>query len=373
MNEEVEKTEDEATPPEAGMDPVRKWTLIVLGLCVALITWYLFADRHTPYTSQARVHALVVPIASEVSGTVTEVFVTNNQIVEAGHELFRIDRTRYQLTVETAQADLQSARQSTGASEASVAAAEAAVGAAIAGMVRAEKDAVRLRRIKEEDPGAISQRRIDGAEATLAVTQQQVESARANLRKAQEDFGVSGEQNVRILQAQAALEQAVVNLERTSIRAPVDGLVTDVRVDRGNFAQAGAPQMTFIAVHNVWVQADFTENNLGHLRPGNEVEIAFDSLPGRIYPGRVRSVGYGVDIEAAPLGSLPTIDNNRQWLRDAQRFPVLVDIGALGAEERARIRVGSQASVQAYTGGNWLLNGIAWMFVRIASLLSYAY
>jgi multidrug resistance efflux pump len=225
----------------------------------------------------------------------------------------------------------------------------------------------------DEDPGAISVRRLQSAEASYTISQQQLEGARANLAKAREDFGEEGEQNVRILQAQAALSQARLDLERTSVRAPTDGLVTDVRVDRGNFAATGAPQMTFLAVHNVWVQADFTENNLGNIEPGAEVEIAFDAQPGKVFQGRIRSIGYGVAVDTAALGALPTIDNNRQWLRDAQRFPVLVDIDNLGSGNIAGIRVGSQASVMVYTGDSWILNSIAWIYVRVASILSYAY
>ena len=374
----TDETEDTAQETEAGSDsdaadPVRKWTLIVAGVCFILIAWYLTSDRFTPYTSQARVHALVVPIAPEISGTVTDVYVINNQFVKAGDELFKVDPVRYQLAVETAEANLQSARQTTGASAANVGAAEASLGAAIASLVRSEKDAIRLGRIKEEDPGAISQRRLEAAEATLAVSQQQVSAARANLLKATEDFGVAGEDNVRILQAQAGLGQAIVNLERTSVLAPTDGLITDVRVDRGNFAAAGAPQMTFIAIHNIWVQADFTENNLGHIEAGDAVDIAFDSLPGKVFEGRVRSLAYGVAIDTAPLGALPTVENNRQWLRNAQRFPVLVDITLIGSDESRKIRVGSQASVLVYSGDSWILNSIAWLQIRIASILSYSY
>ena len=373
MNDETNPQNDTETDNNKPADPVRRWTFIVAMVCLALIAWYLASDRRTPYTSQARVHALVVPIAAEVSGTVAEVLVANNEFVSAGDVLFQIDPTRYELAVEMSQADLQSARQTTGASEATVAVAEAQLGSAIASMVRAEKDAARLRRIKEVDPGAISDRRIESADATLEVTRKQVDAARANLRKAREDLGETGEQNVRVLQAQSALDQALINLERTSVRAPADGLVTDVRLDRGNFANAGAPQMTFIAVHNIWVQADFTENNLGNIKTGDEVDIAFDALPGRIFSGRIRSLGYGVAVDSAPLGSLPTIDNNRQWLRSAQRFPVIVDIESMSAEDSSMIRVGSQASVQVYTGSHWILNPIAWLYVRLASLFSYAY
>jgi multidrug resistance efflux pump len=178
---------------------------------------------------------------------------------------------------------------------------------------------------------------------------------------------------VRILQAQAALSQARLDLERTSVRAPTDGLVTDVRVDRGNFAATGTPQMTFLAVHNIWVQADFTENNLGNIEPGSEVEILFDALPGRVFKGKIRSIGFGVAIDTAALGALPTIDNNRQWLRDAQRFPVVIDIDNLGSGNLAGVRVGSQSSVIVYTGDSWILNSIAWIRIRVASVLSYAY
>ncbi len=374
-NNNVETTEEDAenTAAKAPMDPVRKWTLIVLGACVVLMFWYLRSDRVTPYTNQARVHALVVPIAAQVSGIITDVAIANNEYVSADQELFRIDRNQYQLAVETAQANLQSARQATGASTANVDAARASVAAAEAGLVRARQDAVRLRRIKEEDPGAISERRLEQAESALAVAQSQLAASQANLEKAIQDLGEAGDENSRILQAQAALDQAQLDLSRTTVRAPDNGLLTDVRVDRGNFASAGAPLMTFIAIHNIWVQADFTENNLGHVDPGDRVEIVFDSMPGRVISGRVRGTGFGVALNSAPLGNLPTIDNDRQWLRDAQRFPVLVEFQLEDRGERLGIRVGSQASVIVYTGDNWLFNFVGKIYIRFASLLTYAF
>jgi multidrug resistance efflux pump len=374
-NEAVETTEKgvETTSTNARMDPVRKWTLIVLGICVVLMFWYLRSDRVTPFTNQARVHALVVPIAAEVSGTVADVFVKNNEYVSAGQELFRIDADKYQLAVETAQANMQSARQATGASTANVEAARASVAAARAGMVRAEQDAVRLTRIKKEDPGAISDRRLEQAESALSVAQSQLVASQANLEKAIQDLGEAGDENSRILQAQAALDQAELDLARTTVRAPDDGLLSDVRVDKGNFAGAGAPLMTFIAIHNIWVQADFTENNLGHIDPGDRVEIVFDSLPGRVISGRVRNTGFGVAVNSAPLGNLPTIDNDRQWLRDAQRFPVQVAFQLQESDKRLNIRVGSQASVIVYTGNNWLFNFVGRIYIRVASLLTYAF
>jgi len=353
-------------------DPVRSWTIRILALCVVLLIAYLVADRITPFSSQARVHATVVPIAADISGTVTEVAVENNQVVQTGDVLFRLDEERHRFAVASAEASLQTARQATGASAASVDAAEAGVRSAEAAYTRAEQDAVRLRRIKEQDSGAISDRRIEQAEASLAVSRQQLAAARANREQARQNLGNEGEDNSRIQQAQAALESAQLNLDRTTVVAPATGVVTDVRVDRGNFAGAGAPQMTFISTDDVWVRADFTENNLGHVERGDSVGLVFDVFPGRVFEGTVRTTGFGVAVDSAPLGALPTINNNRQWLRDAQRFPVVVEF-EMPIEDMRRLKVGSQASVIIYASDSWIFNTLGRLYIRIGSILSYAY
>jgi multidrug resistance efflux pump len=363
---------DSTEPTRAPADPVRRWTFILLAVAAGLLAWYLRADRVAPYTSQARVNALVVPIAPEVSGTVTGVFVRNNQPVSAGQELFQIDIERYRLAVQTAQANYEAATQAIGAAKANVAAAEAQISSAQAGVVRARQDAERMRAIRQEDPGAISERRLESADASLTAAEGQLAAARANRDRAVQDLGAEGERNSRILQAQAALDQAVLNLERATVRAPEDGVVTDVRLDKGNFAAAGAPQMTFIATHNIWVRADFTENNLGHIDPGDKVSIVFDVLPGEVIRGRVREVGFGVAVDTAPLGSLPTIQNDANWLRDAQRYPVLIDFD-LPAESMGKLKVGSQASVVVFTGSHWLTNPLAGFWIWLVSILTYAY
>jgi multidrug resistance efflux pump len=355
------------------MDPVRKWTFIALGTCVVLMIFYLVADRVTPYTSQARVNALVVPIAAEVSGTVTDVAITSNQTVVAGELLFQVDRQRYALAVETAQANLESARQATRASSADVDMAEAKVVSARASLQSARQDAVRLRRIKKEDAGAISDRRIEIAENALDATEGGLAGAQASLQRAIEALGASGDANSKVLQAQAALDQAQLDLLRTAVVSPDNGVVTDVRLDRGNFAQAGAPLMTFVATHDVWIQADFTENNLGNITRGDSVEIVFDALPGTVIKGTVRTTGFGVNVDSAPLGSLPTIDNDRQWLRDAQRFSVLVDFDLPNAEDRSGIRIGAQASVIVYADAGWIMTTIGKIKMRLLSVLTYAY
>ena len=318
-------------------------------------------------------HALVVPVAAEVSGTVTEVAVGSNQTVSAGQLLFQIDRARYELAVETALANLEAARQAARASSADVDAAEAKVVSARASLRSATQDAVRLRRIKEEDAGAISDRRIEIAENGLEAAKGSLAAAEASLQKAIEALGETGDANSKVLQAQAALDQARLDLTRTAVIAPDDGIVTDVRVDRGNFAQAGVPLMTFVATHDVWIQADFTENNLGNIDHGDPVEIVFDALPGSVIKGNIRTTGFGVNVDSAPLGSLPTIDNDRQWLRDAQRFSVLVDFDLPSAEDRRGIRIGAQANVIVYADAGWIMTAIGKIKIRLASILTYAY
>lgn len=362
--------EPEAAAPKAPMDPVRKWTLIVGAVIVLLLVWYLAADRFTPFTSQARVKAYVVPIASEVSGTVREVDVSNNEFVAAGERVFQIDRTRFALTVESAEADLGAAREALDAADAGVDAAEASLQASRASLTRAEQDAERLRRIYDEDPGAISERQLQSAEATYAEAQSGVVGAQAQLEQAREQRRQREEQ---ILVARSALGQAQVNLDRTKVVAPMRGLITDVAINRGNYAQAGQPLMTFIAIHDLWIQADMTENNLGHLDAGDPVDVVLDVLPGRILRGRVRSIGYGVASGGSVLGGLPTVENDRNWLREAQRFPVIIDFDTETRTEGVGWRVGSQADVIVYSGDHSILNLLGRLYIRIVSWLTYAY
>lgn len=373
MTDTLEPEEQtEKNPPAQGSDPVRRWTIRILVLCVVLLAGYLTADRLTPASSQARIHALVVPVAAEVAGIVSEVAVANSQQVGPGDVLFRLEDKSYRLAVASAEANLQSARQATGASAAGVEAAQAGVASAEAAFTRAQQDTSRLRRIKKQDPGAISDRLLEASEASLIVAQQQLEAARANLEQARQNLGSSGDENFRIQQAQAALERALLDLQRTVIVAPAAGVVTDVRVDRGNFAAPGAPQMTFISTEDVWVQADFTENNLGLVDRGDAVRLAFDVFPGRVFDGTVRATGFGVAVDSAPLGSLPTIQNNRQWLRDAQRFPVIIDF-EMSPEEMRRLKVGAQVTALVYASDSWFFNALGAIYIRVGSILSYAY
>ena len=373
----TDKTQPPATAqkkPANAKDPSLRGIRIVLLLIAASLTWYLLADRFTPYTQQARVQAYIVPVAAEVAGRVTQVLVHNNQQVSAGQELFSIDPEQYQIAVERAQADLESMRKQIGASSAGIDSAEASLLASQANELKARQDRDRLERLYSEDPGTISLRRLEISRATFTQAASQVSAARAEVQRAREQEGGSGEDNAKLRGAVSTLNKAELDLAKTVVHARSAGLITDLRTEVGQFAAAGNPVMTLIAMQDVWISAEMTENNLGHLEPGTPVRIVLDARPGEVFDGRVRSIGYGVSIgQPAPPGSLPSVENSRDWLRAAQRFPVIVEFLPGQLEDPNGIRVGGQAEVMAFpTEGN-PLNLLGRAFLRLMSWLSYAY
>jgi multidrug resistance efflux pump len=366
-----------ATAPVAPrrMDPVRKWVLIFSGFCLFLLAWYLTGDRFTPFTTQARINAFVVPVVPQVAGEIVAVEVATNQQVKKGQLLARIDPERYQLAVAAAEAQLALTVQNLKVSASTVDAATAGLEAAKANLTKQTENDRRLRRIDEDTPGAISQRRLEEAVTSRTEAEANVASAKANLQKAIEALGPRTEQNPQLLAARAALDKAKLDLKYTRVIAPGDGKVTDLRVDVGNFAATGQPLMTFVATQHIWVEANLTENNLGRIKPGNEVDLVLDIWPGKILHGRVRNVTDGVVAAESPSkpGGLPTVQNARDWLRSAQRFPVVIDFDDPAEVTELGGRVGSQVSVTVYTGDHPILNWLGRLMMRLAMLLSYAY
>jgi multidrug resistance efflux pump len=360
-------------PPKPGKGS-RLGAIIVLSLIVASLAWYFVSDRLTPYTSQARVQAFVVPVAAEVAGRVLKVHVKNNDEVQPGQRLFDIDPTQYRIALQRSRSDYESVRLSVNASTTAVAAARASLQAAVASNVYAQQDATRLEQIFAEDPGALSVRRVQNAQANRITAQSQEKKAEADLRRAQETAGQPGERNAQLLSARAAIEKAELDLQRTQVVAPAGGSVTDLRTDVGQFAQVGAPAMTLIAIHDLWISADMTENNLGNVKPGDQVAIVLDVMPGEVLKGRVRSVGTGISAgKQAQPGTLPEVQNSRDWLRQAQRFPVAVEFDPSERERLRGVRIGGQADVLVYTGDHVLMNWLAGVFISLMSYFSYLY
>jgi multidrug resistance efflux pump len=143
-------------------------------------------------------------------------------------------------------------------------------------------------------------------------------------------------------------------------------------VDIGNYVKAAQPIMTFVSANDVWIEAEMRENSLGNIGPGDSAEIVLDVAPGRLFKGIVDSIGPGVAVKSSgEPGDLPSLSPPTSWLRDAQRFPVII---RFADQEAAGLRrVGGQADVVVYAGDNPLTNALGWVVIRIASLLSYVY
>ena len=369
--ESVEQSEEENTAKKS----VKKGTFLFLIMIVLSLVWYLVSDRYTPYTQQARVDGYVVGISSEVSGVVKQVWVKNNQTIEAGKPLFEIKRSQYEIALNQARSQLEDVKRQIAAGAAGVESAQSNLLAAKASKKKAQQDVNRLEGLYKKDPGAISIRRLESSQSSYAQALAKVSGAEAEVMRAVEQKGGEGENNAKLKSAVSAVNKAELDLKHTTTYALSAGIITDLRTDVGQFANAGSPVMTFISLHDIWINAEFTENNLGHMKIGTPVELVIDSIPGEVFSGAVRSIGLGVSMgQEPPAGTLPTIDNNRDWLRQSQRFPVIIAFDIEQSELlRQFIRIGGQAEVITFTEGHGFLNSLAKIYIRFMSWFSYAY
>lgn len=346
-----------------------------LAATLLVLIWYLFADRHTPFTSNARVKAVVTPITPQVSGPIIEVAVANGQVVQAGDVVARIDARPFEIALSQRQAELETATQAVGVSSAEVERAQAQV-------IRAQTDLdniqVQVQRILElERKGIVPVARADDARARLSDAKASYDLAQADLDRAQENLGPQGQENPRIRAALAGLARAELDIDYTVLRAPAFGGVVDLSISEGVQAVAGKPLMTFVDGRDIWIEAYMTENNIGSISIGDPARIVLDVAPGRVLEGRVESITTAAsDGSAQPADGLPAAPAAQGWLRAPQRFPVRMTITGYEAgseDDDLRINLNGQADVIIYTGGNWLLNTLGAAYIRAVSLLSYAY
>jgi len=360
----------EVATPSGKRDAVRIVTRIVLAVAAVIFAWYLISDRVTPYTDQARLQTVTVAITPRVSGRLTEVPVKLHSRVERDQLIVLVDPRPYEIALRSAEANVDLAVQQMGASSATVKAAAANLGVARASLDRAKRNFDRTQEVLSRNPGALSQADRDRTETAYAQAQERVTSAEANLEKAQQALGVEGPENAQIRVALAAVEKAQLDLAFAQVLAPFDGVVESFTLDVGTYVQAGQPLGTFLSDRDVWIQADLRENNLGRLDVGDPVEYILDVAPGRVFRGTVGSIGYGVaaGVESNP-GGLPKVQSSSGWLRDPQRFPVVIGLGE--DMEPGLLRAGGQADVVIFTGNQWLFNTVSRLILRIRSIFSY--
>ncbi len=372
-DDELKSTESaaETVPVSAKKsDPVHRITKIILIIALLLFVWYIVADRFAPWTDQARIQAYIVPIVPQVAGNIAEINVTNNQQVKAGQVLFKIDPTDYQLALESAQSAVELAGQDIGASSAAVSTAQAKLVEAKTTLDYVIKQSKRVFELEKQKVLSLAEG--DKARAAIEQAKTGVESAKAELEKSRQELGSTGEDNPRLRSALADLKQAQTNLARTVVYAPSLGGITNLLIDEGHYAKVGTPLMTFVDFQNIWIRADLRENSIANIKQGDAVDIALDIAPGKVFQGKVSSVGFAVENETSGrAGSLVDIKGKSGWLRDSQRFPVFITF--TGDSAQGLRRVGGQADVQLYTTNNFIINSIGWIWIRVLSWLSYVY
>jgi multidrug resistance efflux pump len=359
----------DAKNEEAPRDPVRRWTLIVLGLIVILFLYSLIADRLTPYTSQATVQAFVVRMAPEVAGRVIEVNVADNQRVKGGDVLFRIDPQPYTIALQQAEAKLAGVGQSIGASTAAVTSAQERLIEAEASRDNVREQANRVLQLVEK--GVYAKAREDRAVKEIEVAEASVREAASEVERARQELGPQGNDNPQVREALAAVEQAKLDLIRTTVVAPSDGVITNLQLTGGEFVAVGQAALTFIDTSDAWINANFRENSLENVKPGDPVELVLDTLPGRIFAAKVQSVGWGVSQGSIdPETGLPKIGEPMGLVRNPQRFTVKIEPNREDYVPGS-VRYGSQANVIVYATDNAVVNAIGAFWIRLVAILTY--
>jgi multidrug resistance efflux pump len=275
--------------------------------------------------------------------------------------------------LETAEAALELAGQEIGASTASVATAQAKL---VEAKINLEYVITQSKRVFElEKTKILPVSDGDKARAAIKKAKTQVESARAELEKSKKQLGQKGKDNPKIRSAIAALKKAQIDLSRTTVVAPAKGGITNLVANEGQYASVGVPLMTFIDFESIWISANFRENSIANIKRGDSVDLALDVAPGRIFKGTVSSVGFAVDSPSqGQAGKLLNVKGKSGWLRESQRFPVMIKFSGERSIEPGLRRVGGQVDVQVYTtGSNFLVNAIGWLWIRVVSWLSYVY
>jgi len=358
-----------AAAPKGPLNKIVRYSLITL---VVLFVYHLFADRITPYSSQATIDTFLVQIAPEVAGPVKAVGVVDNHPVKKGQVLFQIDPVPFQISLQSAEANLAVALQNAGSSEADIRVADAQL----------KRQQIELATNRElgtiildlAEKKALSQTQAIRARSEIEKTEADIIRSIAEAERARIRLGETGENNAQVRLAAAAVEQARLDLKRSSVRAPADGVVTNLRLAPGQFANKGAPVMSFISDGPRWVTVAMRENQLGNIAPGNRAYVVFDDRPGEVFPARVQSVGWGVSQgDEVPNGQLPQVTAPAGWLREPQRFQVriMVDPPEDPEEVFPPGRSGAQANVVVLTRETSIMNPVARLYIRIIAILSF--
>lgn len=326
---------------------VRRALFLVVPVLVAIVGAYLwfFGGRYVS-TDNAYVKANMVDVGAEVSGKIMSVNVRENQRVRAGELLLRIDPRPYEVALHDAQARLQQSRMQVGSLKAAYAQKQAGLAAARDDLHFAETQLRRVRNLHQRD--AVSKSALDQAQHDLDVARNTVNKLQSEGDEILVQLGGKLDQPLprhpAVMAAQAALEQAQLNLQRCSVQAPIDGVASKVP-EIGQYATPGLPMISVVADQDTWIEANFKEDQLAGIRPGAEVEVEIDAYPGERWTATVQSIGQATGAE---FSLLPPQNATGNWVKVVQRLPVRLAIEH--HEHESELRSGLSAEVRVDTG-----------------------
>jgi multidrug resistance efflux pump len=329
-------------------------TLIAVAIAAPL-SWAMWNTyMATPWTRDGTVRAYVVTMAPEVFGRIVQLPVADNQFVHKGDLLMVIDPTNYKIAVELADAAVQQAEASiqnidaqVAVQQAQVTASQAQVKQAQAALTFAQQQATRYDDLAQKgwSPVQIEQQftsQLHEREAALANSQAALTAAERQIPTLQAQRAAA---MATLAQTKAQRNQADVNLRRTEIHSPVNGWVTNLLAQLGDYANVGQNQISVVDADSFWIDAYFTETTLAPIREGDPANIKLLGY-GDIVRGHVGSIARGINVPNAQGGpqGLATVNPIFTWVRLAQRIPVRIHIDKV--PEGVTLATGMTATVE---------------------------
>jgi membrane fusion protein, multidrug efflux system len=322
-----------------------KWLIVILLLIAAAFFGYRYWRHSQLYvgTDNAYVNANTVEIAAQISGAVISVAVKNNQSVKKGDPLFDVDPRPYQVALDKAQAQLRVAEQSVSQQSAAVAAAQAQVAQRAAELKNAQSNNARTQRLVKQ--GFLSEQGSEAARTQAVTAAAALRAAQANLEQARSALGATGDANASVQAAQAAVDQAKLDLQHTHVTAPTQGMVANLSLRPGDTVQPGVPLFSLISNQEYWADANFKETELEQIRPGLPATITVDMYPDHPFHGVVESVSGG---SGTAFSLLPPQNATGNWVKVTQRVPVRVRF--TNPDPEFPLRIGTTATVEISVG-----------------------
>jgi membrane fusion protein (multidrug efflux system) len=315
--------EPERAPQRRALRPLLLGVVPALAGAIGLY-WYATSGRYVS-TENAYVKADIVAISPDVDGRVVAVEVADNQVVEKGQVLFRIDPEPFRIALDMAEAKTLAVRHEIEASRAEFHQIEAEIAEAKERGSFFEQQAVRQRELQER--GIAAQASLDEAEMELAAAKQRVaalqEKIRTVLAKLGGDPASAVELHPDFRGAEAARDMAALDLEDSVVRAPVAGIVSRMRLQPGEWLKAGEPAFSIIDPASTWIEANLKETQLENVRVGQRVEIEVDAYPGQVWRGEVASISPATGAEFALI---PAQNATGNWVKVVQRLPVRINV-----------------------------------------------